>query len=115
MHPKPLKKYGRKGPEAIIQRAIIKRLRNEEWFVKETHGNMYQSGFPDLFATHNKYGHRWIEVKLPDMKGSKFTGAQIETFPKLCAFGSGVWILTGDSDLEFFKLHKPANWVFYLK
>jgi len=115
MHSKSYKTYGRKGPEAIIQRAIIKRLRNEEWFVKETHGNMYQSGFPDLFATHIRYGHRWIEVKLPNMKGSKFTGAQMETFPKLCAFGSGVWILTGDSDLEFLKLHKPANWVFYLK
>lgn len=108
------RKHGSKGPEAIIQKKIIDRLRKENWFVLVTHGNMYQSGFPDLFATHTRYGHRWIEVKLPEMKGSRFTPAQIETFPKLCAFGSGVWILTGNSDLEFFKLHKPCNWVFYL-
>lgn len=114
MRTKKFKTYGSTGPEAIIQRSIVNRLRREEWFVLETHGNMYQFGFPDLFTTHTRYGHRWIEVKLPDMKGSRFTPAQIETFPKLVAFGSGVWILTGDSNLEFCKLHKPCNWMFYL-
>jgi len=75
----------------------------------ETHGNMYQAGFPDLFACHSSFGQRWIEVKLPEMKGSRFTPAQLESFPKICAHGSGVWILTGDSEHEYDKLSKPAN------
>lgn len=115
MHTKPLKRYGAKGPEAEIQRSILRRLILEGWYALETHGNMYQYGFPDLFATHTRYGQRWIEVKLPDMKGSTFTPAQLDVFPKLCAYGSGVWILTGNSDYEFCKLHKPCNWAFYLK
>ena len=100
MDPLVPKKY-RKGPERIIQDKIMAMLLVKGWYVMETHGNMYQSGFPDLFATHTKYGIRWIEVKLPAMKGSKFTPAQIECFPKLCANGAGVWILTGDSETEY--------------
>jgi hypothetical protein len=75
---------------------------------------MYQSGFPDIFACHPKYGQRWIEVKLPEMKGSKFTAAQLEDFNKLCAFGSGVWILTGATESEYEKLFKRSNWWQYL-
>jgi len=101
------------GPEAKIQKRIIQRLRYEEWFVKETHGNMYQSGFPDLFATHSLYGHRWIEVKNPERTSNLFTNAQLENFPKLCAHGSGVWVLTDDSDSEYQKLFKRFNWYVY--
>jgi hypothetical protein len=79
-----------------------------------THGNMYQCGFPDLFATHAKYGARWIEVKLPDMKGSHFTQAQLEYFPKLCANGSGVWIMTAATEMEYQLLFAKANWWTYL-
>ena len=106
----PLTPRRKKGPEAEIQDAIEKMLRGLEWYVMRTHGSMYQSGFPDIYATHCKYGQRWIEVKLPEMKGSKFTPAQLECFPKLCAHGSGVWILTGDSDVEYRKLFGRFNW-----
>lgn len=97
-------------PEAIVQDTVIKMLRNYGWYVKVTNGNQFQSGFPDLFATHHRYGARWIEIKLPNMKGSHFTSAQLEDFPKLCANGSGVWVLTGDSDEEYQKLFKKFNW-----
>lgn len=110
-----LKPTGGKGPEAKIQKAIMNKLRMLGWFVRATHGNMYQSGFPDLFACHSRYGQRWIEVKLPDMKGSKFTPAQVENFPKFSANGSPIWIITGDSDYEMEKLFKPENWYQYLK
>lgn len=80
------------------------------WYVMVTHGNMYQSGFPDLFACHSTYGQRWIEVKLPNMKGSKFTPAQLRCFPKLCANGSGVWILTAAKESEYEKLFTKFNW-----
>lgn len=112
---KPLKK-GRKSkrPEAKAQEDIVLMLMGKGWFVKPTHGNMYQSGFPDLFCCHSRYGQRWVEVKLPKMEGSKFTAAQIEDFPKICANGSGVWVLTGTSDEEYNKLFKPHNWYQYL-
>lgn len=79
-----------------------------------THGNEFQSGFPDLYATHYSYGPRWIEVKLPDMKGSKFTAAQWREFPKMVANGTGIWILTGATPTEYSKLFKPYNVGYYL-
>ena len=111
-----MKKLPRKSrrPEDIIQRKIIKKLRYEGWFVKPTHGNIYVWGFPDLYCTHSSYGIRWVEVKLPEMVGSEFTQAQLEEFPKFCANGSGIWILTGDSEDEYERLFKPYNWHLYL-
>jgi hypothetical protein len=103
----PRKKH---GPEKGIQEAIITFLRYRGWFVKATHGNMYQSGFPDLFCTHARYGHRWVEVKDPKRSGDPFTPAQHETFPLLCANGSGVWVLVGATEEEYKKLFTRHNW-----
>ena len=100
--------------EAKIQKAIISKLRSKEWFVKATHGNEFQAGFPDLFCANRKYGIRWVEVKLPDMKGSHFTPAQLVYFPQFAAAGVGIWILTSDSDYEINKLFGPPNWYMYL-
>lgn len=100
---------GKKGPEALLQKAIVAMLRIRQWHVMITHGNMYQSGFPDLFACHCSYGQRWIEVKLPGLVGSSFTAAQMIEFPKLCANGSGVWILTGANEKEYGRLFKRPN------
>jgi hypothetical protein len=110
-----LPKHTRKdGPESKIQDSVICLLRIKGWYVKATTGNMYQSGFPDLFACHSRYGQRWIEIKLPEMKGSHFTAAQLEDFPKLSANGSGVWIMCKATEDEYMKLFKPANWYVYL-
>jgi len=100
--------------ESKIQEKLIKELRYLEWFVKPTHGNMYQSGFPDLYCAHRKYGQRWVEVKLPDMAGSRFTAAQLSTFPQLAAAGVGVWILTGWEAHDIKKLFGPPNWYQFL-
>ena len=78
----------------------------------ETHGNMFQKGFPDVFISHFSYGHRWLEVKY--IKQYEFTPAQIENFPKLCQNGSGVWILTAANEIEYRKLFLPPNWHDYL-
>lgn len=96
-----------KGPEAKIQDAIIGYLKTKDWFVKSTHGNAFQSGFPDLYATHSKYFGRWIEVKNPT--SFSFTAAQLRDYPKFGAFGSPIWILTAATDEEYIKLFKPAN------
>ncbi len=102
-----------KGPESVIQKAIIKMLTDRNWFVMQTHGNAYQKGFPDLFACHAKYGHRWIECKNPDAYG--FTQAQRITFPQFTCNGSGVWILIAATQIEYVKLFDPPNWFHYLK
>ncbi len=106
----PFKPKGTKrgGPEAKIQEALIDFLTLKGWFVKSTHGNLYQQGFPDLFATHTKYGARWIEVK--NAEKYSFTPGQIEWFPKFVANGSGIWILTDATEVEYQKLFKPCNW-----
>ena len=105
----------KKGPEAAIQDSIVNALRLREWTVMETHGNLYQWGFPDIYAYHPHYGQRWIEVKLPGMKGSKFTPAQKKYFPLMDASKIGRWILTGATDMELNKLFQPPNWrVYYL-
>ncbi len=96
------------GPEAIIRDRIIKKLEGLGWFVKITHGNMYQSGFPDLFCSHRERGIRLIEVKNP--VSFSFTPAQQQDFPKFKASGVGIWILFDSTDEEIAKLAKPANW-----
>lgn len=96
-----------KGPESKIQAAIIRMLRGYEWFVKETHGNAFQSGFPDLYATHPKFHQRWIEVKVPTQ--FSFTPAQVRDYPLFVANGSPIWILTAATDEEYRKLFKPCN------
>jgi hypothetical protein len=100
--------------ESKIQKAIKEYLVERAWFVKDTHGNMYQSGFPDLYCCHKMYGPRWIECKLPNMVGSHFTAAQLITFPKMTLHGSGVWVLTAATDYEYKKLFEQPNWHQYL-
>ena len=104
----------KKGPEKILQEEIESLLRNKGWYVIRTHGNMFQSGLPDNFACHSRYGQRWIEIKHPDRKGDVFTAAQHDVFPKLCAHGSGVWVLVGATESEYTKLFDRPNWIFYL-
>jgi len=99
----------RKNLEKIIQDAIINYLTVRGWYCKNMHGNLYQSGFPDIFACHSKYGIRLIEVKLKDMKGSKFTPAQLVDFPKMRANGARIWVLTSATETEYAKLFKPDN------
>jgi hypothetical protein len=102
----------KKGPEAKIQDAIIKYMRQRDWFIRSTHGNQYQSGFPDLFAAKRRYGMRWIEVKNP--ASYKFTDAQLESFPQFSKNGVGIWIMGEASDHEYARLFKAPNWAHYL-
>lgn len=105
----PLKQAG-SGPEREIQTAIVERLGAEGWFVLETYGSLYQSGFPDVYACKKGVGQRWIEVKNPE--GYKFTGRQLEVFPRMMAEGVGIWILTSADQVPL--LTEPPNWTQYL-
>lgn len=113
MDPLVPRRSGRAGPEHKIQDELIKYLRVREWFVRHIHGSAYQSGWPDLWCCHAEFGHRWVEVKLPGMVGSRFTPPQLLMFPQLCANGSGVWVLTGANDTEYKKLWRAPNWYWY--
>lgn len=109
----PIHFSGLKGPEEKILCDVANFLKIRDWFVMRTHGNMYQHGFPDLWVSHVKYGPRWVEIKNPLKYG--FTPAQLENFPKICANGSGVWILVAPTEAEYNKLFKPCNWWHYLE
>lgn len=98
--------------ENQMRDALKAKLEARGWYVKITHGNAFQSGLPDLYATHSKYGIRWIECKLPE---GRFTSAQLDTIPKMSAHGSGVWVLVDATDAEIEKLFGPENWFFFLK
>lgn len=101
------------NPERKIQDSIIGFLKLRDWFVIETHGNIYQMGLPDLYACHLRYGYRWIEVKNP--KNYRFTPAQMEIFPQMTGKGIGIWIMVAATEAEYNKLFRPANWHTYLK
>lgn len=120
MNPKKPNRRGRsvKGPEAKIEQEIIDYLKVRDWFVQRLHGSTFQAGMPDLFACckMSKVGIvRLIEVKDPKRKGNVFTPAQLEMFPKICANGGTVHVLTGATKEEYDKLFEPSNWYQYLQ
>ncbi len=104
----------KKGPEAIIQSKIVFKLRGLQWSCRETHGNLFSFGWPDIYAANRTYGTRWIEVKDPSRKGDIFTAAQHEYFSELTHHRVGIWVLTSDHDSEIAKLFSPPNWTHYL-
>jgi hypothetical protein len=77
-----------------------------------THGNMYQSGFPDLYCCHARYGARWVEVKMST--GYAFTPAQLEMFPQISGKNIGIWVLTAATEEQYSLLFKPPNWHMFL-
>lgn len=101
------------GPEWYIQRALKQFLRDREWHVEHTNGNLYQTGFPDLFVAHKKWGQRWIDCKQPSRYS--FTREQKRKWPVWDAFGTGIWILTAATQDEYDKLFGPPNWRDYWK
>ena len=113
MDPKRIKTKNR--PEAKIQSQWKTFLEARNWYVKATHGGMYQSGFPDLYITHPDHGGKWVEIKLPHMQGSQFTKAQKECFPLFAQHGTPIWILTNVCEQEYRKLLEipQGNWMEY--
>lgn len=109
MQPFQKKATAHDGPEAKIHAALELYLKSRDWYVKSTHGNQFQAGFPDIYASHQKFGIKWIEVKNP--ASFSFTPAQIKEFPKMSSCGTYIWILCAATDAEYERLFKPANWM----
>lgn len=101
------------GPEYSIQRNFVKFLEDRRWLVERMIGNVYQTGIPDLFIAHKKYGTRFLDIKNP--VSYNFTGAQRLKWPLWDSFGIGIWIITAATEEEYQKLFLPPNWREYWK
>lgn len=103
----------RKNTESKTQSRLMKFLRARGWIVERMHGNMYQSGIPDLYCFKKEYGERWIDVKVEGRYS--FTKAQRIKWPQWEKAGIGIWILTGATQTDYNKLFAPPNWRDYWK
>jgi len=101
------------GPEWYIQQDVIKYLEARGWLVERMVGNAFQTGIPDLYCHHPKWGYRWIDCKQP--KNYAFTKAQKRKWPEWEQKGVGIWILTAATQEEYDKLFRPPNWRQYWK
>ncbi len=103
----------RKSTESKIQSRLMRFLENRGWIVERMHGNMYQSGIPDLYCFKKEYGERWIDVKVEGRYS--FTKAQIIKWPEWEKAGIGIWILTNVTQKDYDRLFKPPNFRDYWK
>ncbi len=101
------------GPEFKIQTDLREFLAYRGWLVERTHGNKFQTGFPDLFIAHREHGSRWIDCKVSGQYS--FTRAQREKWPKWEAASVGIWILCGATQADYDLLFQPPNWRAYWK
>lgn len=102
------------GPEFYIRRDIMAMLDRYGWIVRKMVAGAYNEGWPDLYAIHKSHGVRWIEVKLPNMVGSRWTPAQKHWFPIMENNGCPIWVLVAASESEYKKLFMPSNWFEYM-
>lgn len=93
-------------PEASLQRNVVRLLTEKGWLCRHIVGNTVRTGWPDLYIYHPQYKGRWVELKAG--KNWKFTGAQLEEFPKFYAYRCGIWFITDTRELDL--LDGPPNW-----
>ena len=103
----------RDQPELRIRTRIRQFLHDRGWHTIIMHGNLFQSGVPDLFCGHLEYGMRWIDAKNPT--SYSYTTAQIKLWPKWENVGVGVYILFEGDDANYDLLFKPPNFRKYWK
>ena len=103
----------RDDPEKRIRTRIKKYMEDRDWRIDITHGNKYQSGFPDLHCYHLEYGLRWVDSKNP--KRYAYTKPQIKLWPKWAEVGCGVWIMFEGDDKNYAALFKPPNFMDFWK
>ena len=100
-------------PEATLQKKIIAMLQDRGWFVRQTHGNAYQKGFPDLFAYNEDFMKapfgplRWIDTKVEGKH--RYTKAQCIEWPEWEEGNVGIWILMGATEEWYGKLFQHPN------
>lgn len=95
----------RKKPEYDGARRLRNLMENLGWLTKKSHGNAYQSGWPDLFCSHPQFGQRWIETKAHNGRLSEI---QIKEFIEWTKFGVKIWVLRDEKDYGW--LFQNPNW-----
>jgi len=103
----------KEGPEHKIQRALIEYLECRGWLVERMANGAFQTGVPDLYCHHPKWGCRWIDVKNPGKYS--FTKAQRIKWPQWESYRLGIWILTAANQTEYDKLFAAPNFRNYWK
>lgn len=63
------------------------------WKTEKTHGNQFQSGFPDLYCIHPKYEPRWVECKVITDGRVHFEQSQLTKFPIWSANNVKIWVI----------------------
>lgn len=95
----------------LIESAGAKRLRQymavREWYTVKIPGGRFLSGFPDIYATHHRFGIRLIETKIPI--GGKLSDSQIAMFRKLARHGSKIYVLHDETNYDM--LFGDPNWL----
>lgn len=82
--------------EFAIQRELVKFMQTRGWHVERMLANAFQTGIPDLFCYHKKWGMRWVDVKRPGRYS--FTLRQRQKWPTWEKAGIGIWILTSATE-----------------
>jgi len=115
----PFKARAAHGPEYFIQNKWVDFLEGKKWHVERLVGNAFQTGIPDLFLGHPRYGTRWVDVKVYGRYS--FTKAQKKKWPIWEKYGIGIWIIGAKSkqdctkehmleEYERILLNSPPNW-----
>lgn len=81
-------------------------MERKGWLTDKTHGNKFQSGWPDLYCHHPLHGGAWIEMKATKRK--KLTRSQRGLFARWSKYGVRIWVLTGPEDYDL--LFDEPNW-----
>lgn len=99
----PFKARAKNGPEFHIQNKWVKFLESKGWHVERMVGNAFQTGIPDLYLAHSRYGTRWVDVKVYGRY--TFTKAQKKKWPIWESYGVGIWIIGAKSSKDCTKDH----------
>lgn len=106
----PIKKITSRGhPETDLWRALRTLMQRDGWYVKKMHGSKFQSGLPDVYASHRQFGERWIELKVDN---NTLEQSQISEFGKMSAGGCRIFILRKISEYPDVLFRAP-NWAHY--
>ena len=79
------------------------------WYVKKTHGSKYQSGLPDVYCSHMRFGVLWIETKV---RNNRLEDSQILEFTLMSKAGSRIFVIRHLHEYPD-VLHRSPNWGTY--
>lgn len=85
-------------PESKLTRQLIAHLREKGAWAEKIHGNIYQSGLPDIVGCLSGV-FLGIEVKMPGRK-KKLTALQQRTLDRIEAAGGVAGVVTSVEELD---------------